>query len=233
MTNSIKTKLLLIDQAKTVGKILRSYLRNENFDIIEADSGEMGLRMFLSQHPEVVVIDINLPDIDGVEIIRNIREVSEVPLIVCSQISDDDKIISSIKIGADDYVAQPFNPDLLIAKINSVLRRAIVHARDTINEFLTNGEIKINLLKHQITIADQAVFFSPKQYNLIKFLMINKGKVLTHREILKEIWGKGYMGESQYLRVHIGNIREKIRPLLDGVELIHTEPGIGYRMEIL
>ena len=233
MTNSIKTKLLLIDQAKTVGKILRSYLRNENFDIIEADSGEMGLRMFLSQHPEVVVTDINLPDIDGVEIIRNIREVSEVPLIVCSQISDDDKIISSIKIGADDYVAQPFNPDLLIAKINSVLRRAIVHARDTINEFLTNGEIKINLLKHQITIADQAVFFSPKQYNLIKFLMINKGKVLTHREILKEIWGKGYMGESQYLRVHIGNIREKIRPLLDGVELIHTEPGIGYRMEIL
>ena len=156
------------------------------------------------------------------------------PIIVCSVRNDDSEIIAALNCGADDYVTKPFNPEILLARINRNLRRAVTSDQNTTNEFLTNGSIKIDLLKHEISIANKVIFFTPKQYNLLKFLITNKGKVLTHREILGEVWGKAYMSESQYLRVQIGHIREKIRSNFKKSEdVIHTEPGIGYRMEIL
>jgi two-component system KDP operon response regulator KdpE len=229
----IKTKLLLIEDEEKIRKILKIYLKNENFDIVEAENGQMGLRMLLSIKPEVVVVDLGLPDIDGQEVIKNIRELSDVPIVVCSVRDDDAEIIEALNNGADDYVVKPFNPEILLARINGNLRRAVISNPNTVREFLINGPIKIDILKHEITINDQRVFFSPKQYNLLKYLMINKGKVLVHREILGEIWGKGYLNENQYLRVQIGNIREKIRTILGEKEIIKTEPGVGYRMETM
>ncbi len=230
---SIKTKLLLIEDEEKIRKILKIYLKNENFDIIEAEDGQMGLRMFLSLKPEIVVVDLGLPDIDGKEVVKNIREVSEVPIIVCSVRDDDREIIAALNYGADDYVTKPFNPEVLLARINGNLRRVVVNNQNTTKEFLINGPIKIDLLKHEVLIKDRAIFFSPKQYNLLKHLLVNKGKVLTHREILAEIWGRAYLNEHQYLRVQIGNIREKLKECLGKIEMIHTEPGIGYRMDII
>jgi two-component system KDP operon response regulator KdpE len=231
---TIKTKLLLIEDEEKIRKILQIYLKNENFDIIEAHDGQMGLRMLLSIKPEIVVTDLGLPDIDGKEVVKKIRELSDVPIIVCSVRNDDSEIIAALNCGADDYVTKPFNPEILLARINRNLRRAVTSDQNTTNEFLINGSIKIDLLKHEISIANKVIFFTPKQYNLLKFLITNKGKVLTHREILGEVWGKAYMSESQYLRVQIGHIREKIRSNFKKSEdVIHTEPGIGYRMEIL
>lgn len=234
MTNkTIKTKLLLIEDEAKIRKILKIYLKNENFDIIEAENGQMGIRMFLSLKPEIVITDLGLPDMDGKDIIKNIREVSEVPIIVCSVRDDDREIILALNYGADDYVVKPFNPEILLARIKGNLRRSVISNQNTTHEFLVNGPIKIDLLKHQVLINEQSVFFPPKQYNLLKYLIINKGKVLTHSEILGEVWGKGYLNESQYLRVHIGNIREKIKLKLPNQDLIHTEPGVGYRMETI
>lgn len=232
-TKTIKTKLLLIEDEEKIRKILKIYLKNENFDIVEAENGEMGTRMFLSIKPEIVIVDLGLPDIDGKDVIKNIRELSEVPIIVCSVRDDDKEIITALNYGADDYVTKPFNPEVLLARINGTLRRYILNNHDTVKEFLINGPLKIDLLQHQITINDKVVFFPPKQYNLLKYLMVNKGKVLTHREILNDIWGKAYSQENQYLRVHIGNIREKIKSHLGDIEVIHTEPGIGYIMKII
>lgn len=234
MTNkAIKTKLLLIEDEEKIRKILKIYLKNENFDIIEAHDGHMGLRMLLTVKPEIVVTDLGLPDMDGKEVVKNIRELSDVPIIVCSVRDEDNEIITALKCGADDYVIKPFNPEILLARINRNLHRAVTNNQNTTKEFLIDGPIKIDLLKHEISISDKIIFFSPKQYNLLKYLIDNKGKVLTHREILGEIWGKAYLNENQYLRVQIGNIREKIRECLGKKEVIHTEPGIGYRMEIL
>ncbi|MCE3255769.1 MAG: two component transcriptional regulator, winged helix family [Rickettsiaceae bacterium] len=230
---AIKTKLLLIEDEEKIRKILKIYLKNENFDIIEAENGEMGLRMLVSIRPEIVVTDLGLPDMDGKQVIKNIRELSDVPILVCSVRDDDAEIIECLNNGADDYVIKPFNPEILLARINGNLRRFVTSNPNTVNEFLINGPLKIDILKHEISINDKPVFFSPKQYNLLKYLLTNKGKILTHREVLTEIWGKGYLNENQYLRVQIGHIREKIRGVLGDVEIIHTEPGIGYRMEIL
>ena len=229
----IKTKLLLIEDEEKIRKILKIYLKNENFDIIEAHDGAMGLRMFLSLQPDVVVTDLGLPDIDGKEVVKSIRELSRVPIVVCSVRDEDGEIISALNCGADDYVIKPFNPEILLARINSNLRQAVVNNPNTTKEFLINGPIKLDLLKHEVTINERVIFFSPKQYNLLKYFLINKGKILTHRSILEEIWGRGYLSENQYLRVQIGNIREKIKVCLGEQEAIHTEPGIGYRMEIL
>ncbi len=234
MTNkTIKTKLLLIEDEEKIRKILKIYLKNENFDIIEAHDGQMGLRMLLTVKPEIVVTDLGLPDMDGKEVVKSIRELSDVPIIVCSVRDEDNEVITALKYGADDYVIKPFNPEILLARINRSLHRAVTNNQNTTKEFLVNGPLKIDLLKHEISINDKIVFFSPKQYNLLKYLINNKGKVLTHREILGEIWGKAYLNENQYLRVQIGNIRGKIREFLEKKETIHTEPGIGYHMEIL
>jgi two-component system KDP operon response regulator KdpE len=230
---SIKTKLLLIEDEEKIRKILKIYLKNENFDIIEAENGEMGLRMLLSVKPEIVVTDLGLPDIDGKEVVKSIRELSDVPIIVCSVRNEDSEIVAALNCGADDYVKKPFNPEILLARINGNLRRAVTNNQNTTKEFLINGPLKIDLLKHEVSINDQVTFFPPKQYNLLKYLVNNKGKVLTHYEILREIWGKAYLNESQYLRVQIKNIREKIKACLGDLEVIHTEPGVGYRMEIL
>ncbi len=230
---TIKTKLLLIEDEEKIRKILKIYLKNENFDLIEAHDGQMGLRMFLSLKPEIIITDLGLPDIDGKEVIKSIRELSDVPIIVCSVRNDDNEIIEALNCGADDYVTKPFNPEILLARINGNLRRAVLNNQNTTQEFLINGPIKMDLLKHEVIINKKAVFFSPKQYNLLKYLLINKGKVLTHHEILGEIWGKAYLSENQYLRVQIGNIREKLKTALVKQEFIHTEPGIGYRAEIL
>ncbi len=231
---TIKTKLLLIEDEEKIRKILRIYLKSENFDIIETDNGTAGIRMFLSLKPEIVITDLGLPDMDGKEVVKSISEVSDVPIIVCSVRDDDKEIISALNCGAWDYVVKPFNPEVLLARIKGNLRRSLnsqSSGSGASGEFLINGIIKIDLLKHEVSVADKVVFFSPKQYNLLKFFMINKGKVLTHKEILNEIWGKAYAQENQYLRVHIGNIRDKIRQHAPEVDIIHTEPGIGYRMK--
>lgn len=230
--NNIKTKLLLIEGEEKIRKIVRIYLKNDNFDIIEAENGEIGMRMLLSLNPEIAIIDLILPDANGKDLIKNIREFSKVPIIACLADGCDGEIISALNDGADDYIAKPFNPEIMLAKINCGLRRSILSNNETIHECLVNGPININLLKHEIIVKDKKVFFSPKQYNLLKYLMMNKGKVLTHKEILKEIWGKAYVNENQYLRVQIGNIREKIRSQLTN-DIIYTEPGVGYRMKIL
>ncbi len=222
----IKTKLLVIDDEEKIRKIVKIYLQNENFEIIEAENGAMGIRMFLSCKPDLVLTDLGLPDMDGKEVIKTICELDNVPIIAFSVRDDDQEIIDTLNAGAYDYVIKPFNPAILLAKINTNLRRSVLNHQNTIGEFLVNGPIKINLLKHEVIVNDKVIFFPPKQYNLLKFLIINKGKVLTHKEILKEVWGNAYLQENQYLRVHIGNIRNKIN-----LDVIQTTPGIGYYME--
>lgn len=230
---AIKTKILLIEDEEKIRKIFRIYFKNENFDIIEAQDSSSGLRMLLTSKPEIVIIDLDLLDQTGMETIKNIRQLSEIPIMACSVFDDDNEIIATLNYGADDYMIKPFNPEVFLAKIHSNLRRIAFNNHNSTREFLVNGPIKLDLLKHEVTVNDNVTFFTPKQYNLLKYFLINKGKILMYREILENIWGKGYLNENQYLRVQIGNIRQKVGKFLNNQDIIHTEPKIGYRMEIL
>ena len=164
----IRTKLLIIDNEEKIRKIVRIYLKNKNFEIIEAENGAMGLRMFLSCKPDLVITDLSLLDMDGKEVIKLICELGNVPIIASSVRGDDQEIIDTLNAGAYDYVIKPFNPELLLARINTNLRRSVVNQQSTVGEFLINGKIKINLLKHEVIIDDKIIFFPPKQYEFAK-----------------------------------------------------------------
>ena len=230
---SMTTKLLLIENQENILKILETYLQKENFEIIVADDVHMGLRMLLSLNPDIVVFDLWLSDLDGKELIKKIRDLCSIPIIICSFCDDDRELVAALNSGADDYVVKPFNPEVLLARMRATLRRSLQIKNNSIKEFLSDGPIKIYPLKHEIYINDKLIFFSPKEYNLLKYFMVHKGKILSHREILQEIWGKAYVNEYQYLRVQIGHVRNKICKCLGKKEVIHTEPGIGYRLQIL
>ena len=181
--------------------------------------------------PELVVLDLGLPDLDGKDVIKSIREWSQVPIIVCSVRDDDDEIAEALNLGADDYVIKPFNPAVLMARINANLRKAAT--QEAGEPEIANGKIRMDLVRHEVFINDEKIAFTPKEYKLLRYFVVNRGKMLTHRQILKDVWGPAHGDDMQYLRVYVGQIREKIEADVNTPEYIITEPGIGYRMEVI
>lgn len=226
-----KNTILVVDDEPQIQKMLGILLDVENYKIVDSLTGKQGVRMAASIKPDLILLDLGLPDMNGKDVITAIREWSQVPIIVLSACLLDEEIISALNMGANDYVTKPFNIDVLLARMNAALRSNVV--RENGESELANGAIRIDLVRHEVFVNDALTAFTPKEYDLLRFFMVNRGKMLTHKEILKTVWGPAHAEDTTYLRVYIGQIREKIEADSARPISIKTEPGIGYRMEIL
>jgi len=225
----MQSQILIIEDEPAIRKLLCIALEGEGYAVSEASTGADGLRAVATNAPDLVILDLGLPDKDGQHVLRELREFSQVPVIICTVRSDDAQVLSAFESGADDYVTKPFNPEVLIARIAANLRTTASSA-PTVSE-LVNGPVRMDLVRHEVFVHDAKVTLTPKEYDLLHLFMIHRGKMLTHKQILKEVWGPEHGDDMQYLRVYISQLREKIGEAADGCFV--TEPGIGYRMEVL
>lgn len=226
-----KNTILVLEDDPSIRKLLVIALESADYKMVDCDKGREGIRLSASVKPDLMLLDLGLPDIDGKEVIKSVREWSQLPIIVCSVRSDDKEVIAALDLGADDYITKPFNPDVLLARIHANLRKSATQQAG--EPELVNGRIRMDLVRHEVWIDDEKTVFTPKEYDLLRFLLIHRGKMLTHRQILADIWGNAHIEDMQYLRVYIGQIREKIKDDPSAPEYIITEPGIGYRMETI
>lgn len=226
-----KNVILVVDHDPQTYKILDIVLDKSEFEVVECLSGAQAIRLCISISPDIILIDFDMPDMTGKEIVASIREWSQTPVIIVSSRKADEDIIHGLNFGADDYVIKPFNTDVLRARINASLRKSAVHEAG--EPILSNGPLRIDLVRHEVFLDEKLISFTPKEYGLLKYMIINCGKMLGHRDILKEVWGAGHSDDVQYLRVFIGQIREKIESDPANPIIIKTELGIGYRMEFL
>ncbi len=225
-----KNTILVVDDEPQIQKMLGILLEAENFKMVEAASGKQAVRLCASVKPDLILLDLGLPDMDGKDVITAIREWSQAPIIILSVRASDEEITEALNMGANDYVTKPFNVDVLLARMNASLRTNAV--RETGDSELCNGALRMDLVRHEVFLNDARVAFTPKEYDLLRHFMVNRGKMLTHKEILKAVWGAAHGEDTTYLRVYIGQIREKIEDKTTSPAFITTEPGIGYRMEV-
>lgn len=226
-----KNTVLVVDSDPQTFKILDIVLDKRDFDVIECHSGRQAIQLCVSIKPDIVLLDLDMPDMTGHEIIKATREWSQMPVIIVSARSANESVISGLDMGADDYVIKPFNTDVLRARINASLRKSAI--QETGVPELFNGPLRMDLVRHEVFLGDKLISFTPKEYRLLRYLIIHCGKMLGHREILNEVWGSAHSEDTHYLRVFIGQIREKIEKDPAHPEIITTELGIGYRMEFL
>lgn len=224
-----KSTILMIEDEAPIRKMLTITLESSDFKVVEADNGREGARLVASVKPDLVILDLGLPDMDGKEVIAAVREWSQTPIIVCSVRSDDKEIVAALDLGADDYVTKPFNPDVLLARIYANLRKSVT--QEAGQPDVVNGGIRMDLVRHEVYLDGQKISPTPKEYELLRYFMIHRGKMLTHKQVLKDVWGPAHGDDMQYLRVYVSQLREKIEPEGSDRTYIVTEPGIGYRME--
>lgn len=227
--NQKKNTILVIEDELPIRKIVGISLESIGYKMVECDNGREGIRLSASVHPDLILLDLGLPDIDGKDVIAGVRQWAQTPIIVCSVRNSDDEIVQALAAGADDYVTKPFNSEVLLARIHANLRKAAT--QETGNPELANGNILMDLVRHEVFLKGNKIALTPKEYDLLRFLLVHRGKMLTHRQILKEVWGDAHTDDTQYLRVYISQLREKIEPNPAAPTYIITEPGIGYRME--
>ncbi len=226
-----KNTVLVVDTDLQTQKMLSLILDTPSFKVVGCETGKQGLQFCVSSKPDLVLLALNLPDMEGKNVITDIRAWSQIPIIVLSENAADKNVIIALNMGADDYVVKPFNVDVLYARINASLRKSAIQA--TGEPQLFNGPLCMDLVRHEVFLNGELLAFTPKEYNLLRYFMIHRGKMLTHRQILQEVWGPAHGSNTQYLRVFISQLREKIEINPAEPVLITTEAGIGYRMDIL
>jgi two-component system KDP operon response regulator KdpE len=227
--NKSGLRILIVDDEKGIRRFLRAALNSNGISVIEAPDGAQGVDMALNSHPDAVILDLGLPDMDGIDAVKKIRERSMAPIIILSVRDDESDKIAALDAGADDYLTKPFNAGELLARIRTIMRRLTTGQEESVYR---SGALEVDITRHIVTVKDRAVKLSPVEFDLIKILVMNSGNVLTHKKILKEIWGKKEEPEDalHLLRVTISNIRNKIEPDPNRPEYILTEPGVGYRL---
>lgn len=226
-----KNTVLIVDDEPQIRKMLRIFLEAADFHVEESENAKQAVRMSASIKPELVLLDLGLPDMDGKEVITAIRTWSQLPILILSVRSDDGEVATALNMGADDYVIKPFSADVLLARIQANLRKAAV--KQAGEPELVNGPIRMDLVRHEVYVNEERTAFTPKEYELLRYFLIHRGKMLTHKQVLKDVWGPAHGDDTQYLRVYVGQIREKIEDNASEPRLIITEPGIGYRMELV
>ncbi len=222
-------RVLVVDDERQIRRMLRAALEGYGFNIAEAASGREGLSQTSIFHPDLIVLDLGLPDIDGIEVIKNLRDWTQIPIIVLSVREHEDDKIKALDAGADDYVTKPFSMGEFLARLRVALRRA---AKSDDEPILTFGELSIDLARRNVIMRGEEVKLTPTEYEVLKYLVQQAGRVVTHRQLLRAIWGSNFQEESQYLRVYIGQLRRKIESDPSQPTYIITEPGVGYRLVI-
>ena len=225
--NDQPANILVVDDEKPIRRFLRASLQGHGYTVFEAGSGQEAIQEATGRRPDVIILDLGLPDMDGTEVTRQLREWTKVPIIVLSVRDHESDKIAALDAGADDYLTKPFGVGELMARIRVNLRRAVKTEDEPVFEI---GGLQVDLSHRLVKVNGAVVDLTPNEYDILRLLVHNPGKVLTHRQILHEIWGSGYETESHLLRVNISNLRHKIEGDPNRPEYILTEPGVGYRL---
>jgi two-component system KDP operon response regulator KdpE len=220
-------RILVVDDEPPIRRFLRAALSAHNYVIFEAANGQAALDAMIANRPDLIILDLGLPDIDGIEVTRRLREWTAVPIIVLSVREHETDKIAALDAGADDYLTKPFGVGELLARIRTAVRHA---ARSTAEPVFTLGELAVDLSRRLVTVAGAEVQLTPTEYDLLRLLVNDAGKVLTHHQLLRQVWGPGYDEELHMLRVNISNLRRKIERDPARPHYIVTEPGVGYRL---
>lgn len=227
-----KELILLIEDASQMRRLLRVTLQSRGYRLIEAPTGQEGLMHAATRNPDVVLLDLGLPDMDGVEVTKQLREWSEVPVIVISAREQEEDKIKALDAGADDYLTKPFGAGELLARIRVALRhKTLLHADQKDPVFFLDG-LRVDLAARQVFLNEKEIHLTPIEYRLLVVLVKNAGRVVTHTQLLKEVWGPVYGSQTQYLRVYMTQLRRKLESNPAQPKFLINEPGIGYRLKI-
>lgn len=223
-----KTRVLVVDDEPAILRFLKPALEANSYEMVTAGSVAEALKRIAAESPDVVLLDLGLPDGDGKDVIQRAREWSDVPIIVLSARERETEKIEALDLGADDYVNKPFNVGELMARMRTALRHRFQRKSEI--SVLSVGGIEVDVVRHRVTRAGADVKLTPKEFELLSFLARYAGRVVTHRQILTAVWGPAHTEDTQYLRVYIGQLRQKIEERPDDPRIVLTEPGIGYRV---
>jgi two-component system, OmpR family, KDP operon response regulator KdpE len=225
------TRALVVEDDPNIVDLIRSNLAVRGFDTVVSTDGLRALRLLETESPDIVLLDLMLPEVDGFELCRQIRERSSVAIIVVSARGGERDKVSALNVGADDYMTKPFSIEELLARINATLRRtrpAAAQAAESAPEVITVADLVIDLTSQQVSRAGHAVHLTPTEFALLRELALNRGKLLSHAHLLRRVWGRGYETETEYVRVYVRRLRAKLET--NGVPLIVTQPRAGYRI---
>jgi len=225
-----RPEILLIEDDPQIRKFLKAMLTAENYRFHEAVIAGDGIAQAAARHPDLILLDLGLPDKDGIDVIRDIRQWSHIPIVVLSARGQERDKIRALDAGADDYVSKPFQPGELSARIRASLRRSAILDLDDTAETVSFGNISVNLSARRVMVGGVEAHLTPNEYKLLQVLLHHAGKVVTHRQLLKEVWGPEHLDEPQYLRVFMGQLRRKLEADPAHPKHFITEPGIGYRL---
>jgi two-component system KDP operon response regulator KdpE len=217
----------IIEDDVSVKKLLEITLKEYKFRSISCENKKSAMMLFLTHNPDLLIVDLGLPDGDGKEFIKQIREISKIPIVVVSARHDEKEIIAALDMGADDYITKPFSINELLARIRVALRRN-AHEEKILNKIVC-ADIEMDVASRDIFFKSEKLKLTPIEYELLKYFLLNANKTLTHKQILKEVWGVGYQNEMQYLRTYVNTLRKKIEENSTRPAYIKTESGIGYR----
>ena len=224
---SDKVKILIIDDEPQIRKFLRISLGAQGYGVVEAENGQSGIEKCALETPQLVILDLGLPDLDGQTVLQEIRQWSDVPIIVLSVRSSEDEKVSALDNGANDYVTKPFGIAELIARVRATLRGR--KSDEAASSEIVSGDLRIDLAGHKVFLADNELKLTKKEFALLALLARNAGRIVTHQQILREIWGPAHEKETHYLRIYIGHLRQKLGDDPLNLKFIENEPGVGYR----
>lgn len=227
---SIPKNILVIDDEIQIRRLLKIGLEDSGYSVFDAEDGKRGIQELINHKPSIVLLDLGLPDEDGLIVLKKIREFSDVPVIILSVRNSEKDIIAALDSGANDYITKPFNIGELLARIRASLR---YYQPEQTNPVFTNGNISVDFSTRTVKNKDEVIKLTTTEFSLLTLFIRNAGKVLTHQYILKEVWGKPFSDETQYLRVYIAQLRKKFEDDSTKPKIFVTESGVGYRMTLL
>ena len=220
-------RILVVDDELAIRRFLHTVLSSEEFFLHEAENGHAGLAAAAAFRPDVILLDLGLPDLDGIEVIKRIREWSQVPIIVLSVRDRENDKVAALDAGADDYLTKPFGVGELMARIRAALRRSLQEIPEPV---FTSNDLQVDLGSRRVTVSGTDIPLTPTEYDILRLLVTHAGKVMTHTQILKQIWGIAYLEQPHVLRVNVSNLRRKLESDPSRPQHIITEPGVGYRL---
>jgi len=230
MTEGAATILVVEDEAQ-MRKFVHLALEAASYRVVEAETGKDALQQAAAYTPDLVLLDLGLPDMDGLEVTRRLREWSAMPIIVISARGRENEKVEALDAGADDYLTKPFGNAELMARIRVALRHAARSPQDPTSSVITIGDLKIDLMKRLVFVGDTEVHLTPIEYKLLATLMHHAGRVMTHKQLLDQVWGPGHAHQMQYLRVYMTQLRQKLEKTPARPRYLLTEPGVGYRIK--
>jgi two-component system KDP operon response regulator KdpE len=227
-----KELILLIEDEPQMRRFLRVTLQSHGYRLIEAPSGQAGLMEGTTRNPDVVLLDLGLPDMDGIEVAKRFREWSELPIIVISAREQEEDKVKALDAGADDYLTKPFGAGELLARIRVALRHSAMRHGGQEEAVFVVDELRVDLASRQVFLRDKEIHLTPIEYRLLTVLVNNAGKVVTHTQLLKEVWGPAYADQQQYLHVYMAQLRRKLEADPARPKFLLNEPGVGYRLKL-